>query len=85
MSSFTVIAGVSFIGFLLVSLWPKSCLDRAKRRLQEQGEDPNISFGFRRLRAIAPASYRNYLVGLVVSALFGIAFFVSALLAFMNR
>jgi len=85
MKSFAVIAGLSFIGFMLTSLWPKYCLDRAKQRLQELGDDPNVIFGLRRLQAVVPDLYRSYIVGLILSSLLGIAFIVFVILAFINR
>ena len=83
--TYMLIAGASFIAMFLTGIWPRACLDKAKRMLQAKGEDPNQEFGFAKIKELDPKLFRQYRIGLAVSMVCGVAFFVFMMLAVFGK
>jgi len=71
---YAIAAGVSFIAMLVLSIWPRATLDKAKVLLQARGEDPDQYFGYSKMRQLDHKLARTWMIGFVMSVLPGICF-----------
>lgn len=83
--TYMLIAGASFIAMFLAGIWPRACLDKAKRMLQAKGEDPNQQFGFAKIKELDPKLSRQYRIGLAISIICGAVFSVFTMLAVFGK
>ena len=83
--TYIVLAGASFVVMFITGIWPRVCLTKFQKVLEDHGEDPNQSFGIGKMKELAPNLFRSWLAGVVVTSVFSIAFLVFGLLAFLNR
>lgn len=79
--TYLIAAGACFMASFLVGIWPKACLDKARRMLAAKGEDPNQKFGVAKIRELNAGLSRQYRTGLVIATLCSIAFAVFTMLA----
>lgn len=83
--TYMIIAGASFIAMFLAGIWPRACLDKAKRMLEAKGEDPHQQFGFAEIKKLDPKLSRQYRTGLAISIVCGVAFAVFVMLALHSK
>lgn len=80
-----IVAGAAFIASFLIGIWPKACLDKAKRLLAAKGEDPNQTFGFAKIQELDRRLAQQYRTGLALSTVGWLVFMVFTMLAVFGR
>jgi len=63
---YITIAGISFLAMLTMSIWPRQCIDKAKKILERKGENPNQKVTFKRMKELDSKLYKQYLTGLFI-------------------
>ena len=83
--TYMILAGASFLAMFFTGIWPKVCLAKFQKILQDHGEDPNQKFGKEKMKELDPQLYRKWKTGFIVTTLFSALFIVFTLLAFFAR
>ncbi|MCF7817212.1 MAG: hypothetical protein K9M54_04960 [Kiritimatiellales bacterium] len=72
--SYIALSGISFIIGFVMSIWPRVCIDRYKKILQQRGKNPNQRITIAMMKELDSKLYRKYLTGLFLWTPFGISF-----------
>ena len=82
---YIAISGISFVIGLAMSIWPRQCIDKFKKILEGQGEEPNQRVTFKKMKELDQKLYKQYLTGFILWIPFGLLFVVFALLALYKK
>jgi hypothetical protein len=61
-NQYAITAGIGFLMTFAMSIWPRHCIDRFKRAVQNQGGDPNHHITFSEMKRLDPELYRKYMI-----------------------
>ena len=82
---YITISAISFVISLAVSIWPRQCIDKFKKMIERQGEDPNQRVTIKKMKELDQKLYRQCVTGWILWLPFGLSFFCFGVLAVLTK
>jgi len=80
---YITISAISFVIGFAVSIWPRQCIDKFNKQLEQQGEDPNQRVTIKKMKELDPKLHRQCVIGWILWLPFGLSFVTFALLGIL--